>query len=376
MSSNPTFVNNKSALVNGNLKCSQCSPYNQTTRYSGEPSFCKSCGSLLSVSKSPSVKPIRYTRSGTFDGPQIAINPTLMLEQMLTRQKVLTPKEGVPAFCNYRHQIIDFLEGLCRQQDLKITTFVLAIKLLDEICTKMDFKRDELMLISLNCLSIASKMEEHCQKIPLALLCQYLRDKFSVGKIIEAENIIFGLLDFNAKREIPIEFLYFFLSRGVIKESELDSLSEEQQTALLKHFEQLAIKLTIYLSKDYSFNFVAPSQAAAAVIMCCRRAFGFDAWTDELTAMTGCSLQTFNQISNYVQKIFAKLDVEKIQPIIQKEKRQMMSNTYGSPSSVQTCSCENLYETSPSPLCATEAKRSPFEHITMETQAEFEDSVL
>jgi hypothetical protein len=308
-------------------------------------------------------------RSCTFEGPQVSIHPGMMLEQMMNHQKILRPRDGVPAFCAYRHQIIDFLEGLCRQQDLKITTFVLAIKLLDEICTKMDFKRDELMLIALTCLSVASKMEEHCQKIPLALLCQYLRDKFTVGKIMEAENIIFGLLDFNAKREIPIEFLYFFLSCGVIKESEVAFLPIDHQTSLLKQFEQLAIKLTIYLSKDYSFNFIAPSQATAVVIMCSRRAFGLEIWTEELTAMTGCALQTFNDISSYVQKIFGKLGVEKIQPILQQEK-QILSDSLSSPNSHNTCSCENLSEASFSPVFKTEANGSSFAHA-METQSEF-----
>ena len=375
MSSNPSFVNINSALAFGNSKCLQCIPYSQT-KNSEEPRFCKNCGSLLCASKSLTSKPIRYSRSGTFDGQQVAINPAMMLGQMLTRQRVLTPKEAVPAFCSYRHQVIDFLEGLCRQQDLKITTFILAIKLLDEICTKMDFKKEELLLISLSCLSIASKMEEHCQKIPLALLCQYLRDKFSASKIIEAESIIFGLMNFNAKRETPIEFLYFFLSRGVIKESELAFLSEERQIALLKQFEQLAIKLTIYLSKDYSFNFIAPSQAAASVIMCCRQAFGFEAWTEELTAMTGCSLRMFNQISSHVQKILAKLNAENIQPIPEKERQLISPSSYCSPSRIPTSSCENLSQTSPSMAYSRETKGSPMELTTMETQAEFEQSAF
>jgi hypothetical protein len=303
------------------------------------------------------------------------MHPVMMLEQMFKRQRTFAPRDKVPAFCAYRNQIIDFLEGLCRQQDLKITTFVLAIKLLDEICSKMDFKRDELMLIALTCMSVASKMEEQCQKIPLILLSQYLRDKYSVGKIIEAENIIFGLLEFNAKREIPIEFLYFFLSCGVIKETERSFMSATRQASLLREFEQLAVKLTINLSKDYNFNFIAPSQTAAIVIMCCRREFGLENWTDELAAMTGSSLQAFAEVSTFVEKAIRKLRGEKIQPILPHEKQQLASNTFGSPSSFHTCSCENLSDALPVPLCNAEATSSPFAP-TMQTQPEFEQPAL
>ncbi len=213
---------------------------------------------------------------------------------MFAIQRQIVQRATLPSFCADRPQIVQYLEAVSRDWNLKISTFVLGLRLFDEVCSEINFKRDELTLIAMQALSMAAKLEEHPGVFPLTILTEVFSSKFSVPQIIFTEQVIFKLLNFKLRRETILDFLHFYLSRGVIMVAEMASHLPDQHQKIIQACERMAIQLTVQAAKKFEAGAFEPSTVAAAVVWRSRNIAGLAGWPMALNLMTRASKKNFN----------------------------------------------------------------------------------
>ena len=295
MESTPKNLALKSGLSNNLENFSHvCTPFPIINpKCLSQCSFCCTCGAFLSLNRfcgwngNQSFTP--YKRSTTFSSEtyfHIDLNSLFlsMSGRETTPQLCQTP----PHFLEYRSQLIDLIEILSQRQKFQSSTFSLAICYLDEICSRYNFKAEELSLIAIICINMAAKMEENEEKVlTVDNSADILEYNFPLQKIIEAEQIVFKELGFRLHRETAFHFGIFFLSRGVISPADVRNVKKETENDFLKKFEELVITMIRRISRNYHLSYeIKASLLAAAVIYCVRKLFGFSPWTTELESLT------------------------------------------------------------------------------------------
>jgi len=270
-------------------QCHGCVPYSSPGSCLQKPDFCRKCGCLLQRSSTVNGQLERFVCSQTFSSEEWGVSPQLLLLEMFNKETKIIIKPTPPDHFSNRAQLIQFLEAICRQNDLKISTFVLSLRLLDEVCAEINFKREELTLIAIQVLAMTSKMEEHPNALPLSILIKLFAQKFSVQQIIDAEKILFKILKFRLRRETILDFLYFFLSRGIVSASEIAGLSLLCQQEVIQSFENWALRSAVEVAKKFEANLIAPSKVAAAVVWASRKSHGFVGWPPALALLVRAS---------------------------------------------------------------------------------------
>lgn len=271
------------------FKCIRCVPYSACGDRREKPEFCRGCGCLLQRSAIANDLFEQFVSSPVFSSEEWGVDPELLLSQMFDKETKISQKPKLPSFCSDRNQLVQYLEAFCRHNDLKISTFVLGLRLFDEVCTKINFMREELTLIAMQVLSMAAKIEEHPNVFPLAILIKLFTPKFSVQQIIFAEKIIFKILNFKLRRETILDFLYFYLSRGIVSVSEMTGRPALRQLEIIKSCESSALRSAVQIAKKFEATMIEPSKVAAAVVWCSRKNHGFKGWPIALALMTRVS---------------------------------------------------------------------------------------
>jgi hypothetical protein len=282
------------------VECRQCVPYPSQDDSCPQPEFCQNCGALVQRKASHGNLFEKFVSSPVFASDGWRMNPGLILTQMFANQAKINPAPTQPNFCLDRPQLTRYLEVVCRHYDLKISTFVLGLRLFDEVCTEINFKREELTLIAMQALAMAAKMEEHPNVFSFSTLIKIFVQKFSIQQITFAEQVVFKLLKFKLKRETILDFVYFFLSRGIVNANEFDNPPSYRQQQTLNNCESMALRLTIQAAKTYDAAFIEPSEVAAAVIWGSRTSHGFHDWTIELVLMTRASAIEAEHVYNQI----------------------------------------------------------------------------
>ena len=206
--------------------------------------------------------------------------PYNIFEYMLKSEKVIELGEASQSYLSKRHHLIEFLEEVCSFQKLKITTFVLGIRIMDEVATKYDFLSQELGLISLVCLYLASKLNEHPFFFNFQSLFSYLKNEFTKEKIMKAEKVIFELLEFSIHRVSSIDFLFYFLTKGFVNKKDIPMSTFLHSK--VEEIEIVAMRLLVKLLKEVSSVKEKPSFLAAKTFYIIRLYLNFDPWPESL----------------------------------------------------------------------------------------------
>ena len=201
---------------------------------------------------------------------------------------------------------------LSQRKGFQGSTYFLAVSYLDEICSRYNFRAEELPLITVICLTMAAKMDEHEENIPdINSTSALLGEGFPIQKIIEAEQIVCKELGFRLCRDTAFHFGQFFLSRGVVNISDLRNSRPEFENDLLEKFESFTMLLIKYTSFDYSLSHqTSPSLVAACAVACTRRLFGFASWTPELALFTQKTEADMESCSILMWDLFLEKDAD------------------------------------------------------------------
>ena len=255
--------------------------------------FCRTCGAFLSSNRfcgwngNQGFTP--YKRSSTFSSERhFHMDLNGLLLSMFKRETIPQLCQSPPHFLGYRSQLIDLIEILSQRQKFQSSTYSLAVCYLDEICSRYNFKAEELSLITIICINMAAKMEENEEKVlTIDNNADILEYDFPLQKIIEAEQIVFKELGFRLHRETAFHFGIFFLSRGVISPTDLRNVKKETENDFLMKFEELVITMIRRISRNYNLSYETKAGLlSAAAIYCTRKLFGFSPWTAELETLT------------------------------------------------------------------------------------------
>jgi hypothetical protein len=259
--------------------------------------FCQECG--IAISKWQHVsndRNVQFCRSDKFEFPdKVLNNQNLVLNQMFRREKTLSKPANRPFFLNFRNELVFMIKEFCNMKKFKDITYSLTLRLLDEVCSFIDFKTSELPLIAMTCIILAAKLEENEYKIPsLAYLQEYLSNNFSFDQILIAEKTLFGLLKFNINRQTAVECSLIFLRAGVINSSDLVCIQSNKHLEFVQSFENLVIQLATFATENYEMNFYPMRILVSAIFCLSRNHFGLAEWSSELTVLTRTDLYEMN----------------------------------------------------------------------------------
>ena len=245
------------------------------------------CPRVASVSKSSA-------HSGS---PVIRFNPfqeiSSMFTQMMRRQTCFAPGSTpkVPMYVHLRPEFVSIIEDLARQHRVRVDTLNLAVRYMDEIFTMADFKRAEIRLIIFTCFHLAVKFQEHFDLIlPVKRITGYLFQEFTASQVIEAEQIIFRLLGYSLRRELPLNFLQMFLALNV-------------DCHLSSELAVLATQIAEMVRNDYSLNFYEPYKVAAVIMFYSRLTLSLEPWPIEYRNLSGLSFMQIRQCSAPIQSL-------------------------------------------------------------------------
>lgn len=214
----------------------------------------------------------------------------IILDQMLRRERALSvsTKNESPSFVCHRSEIVSYIRDFYSRSDYSAATRALAIRLVDEVFTLINFKSEETLLIVITCIILAVKFEESdyirngLNRIPSKQIIQeYLQDQYSLEQLIYAEYVLISLLGYSLYRETVSSFINFFKSNSIYISDQLFSSPLPQIIAHSK-FETVVSDICDLILNDYRFSFCKPSVLSVATIMCGRRAIGIDSWPGEL----------------------------------------------------------------------------------------------
>lgn len=220
-----------------------------------------------------------------FLAPALSLN---RFRSMPLDKPQITPSLTDPHYLSYRERIIEIIQELAALKEMAKTTIVLAVRLMDEICNKIDFLVNEFPLITVICLSLAAKLCEPLAKVPsLNELWTFLDGSFSHQKIISGQTIVFSLLQFNAFRITPLTAVSEYLIAGIISRQDLEKIWPSLRANFVYLLEDYCQHLAFMLIHNPCFNSFALRIVTSAVIFMARRHCLLKEWTPELTELTG-----------------------------------------------------------------------------------------
>ena len=191
-----------------------------------------------------------------------------------------------------REILVTWLDQVCLKFELSNRSFSLAMHILDKVSGVYNDEEYETRVMMLLCLSIATKMLETPDKcLTLYSICEFFKFKYSMDIIIEMECCVFAAINYNASGNTTLDFLLFFMSRGIFSQFELDCLQNNQSTALkLRSQELQLLKMCSETLKHPFLNAFSPSIVAASLIFILRNIIGFSNWTDSHKCLTSHSV--------------------------------------------------------------------------------------
>jgi hypothetical protein len=168
-----------------------------------------------------------------------------------------------------RSQLLSYLKTLRDRFKLTKAIYYLAVYFMDQILSQNTRLLEE--YIALGCLILASKNNLTIAKLTGNVkipkyhdISLFIKNVYNVKELAKAELLCLTLLDYKTTNCSALLCLDYFLSVGVIWES------ENFDTELLSDFYSLCYKVLDFFIDDVRFVDFNPVQVACAVIALCR----------------------------------------------------------------------------------------------------------
>ena len=158
----------------------------------------------------------------------------------------------------------------------------------------------EAHLMAVLAVAFAAKLLERAPAESSQDVLDRLGPAFALAEVKRTEMTLFCGLDFDFYVRTPLDFLRFFLSKGVLAQGDLDCLCLrlDDQEALLADFEAKAMEALALIRQLYHLNRCLPFIHAAVAISVARTRCGLPGWSanlEELTLVTGQAVLSFCQ---------------------------------------------------------------------------------
>jgi len=205
-------------------------------------------------------------------------------------------------------------------QDLKISpdTTHTIIAYVDTILCKVEVTKENLQLVILTCLILATKFSEMDEKVPALReaynLCQGI---YSIDLFKKSEGYILEQLDWNLRVITPYQFVHHYISKGCIFSSDQTAFPNVDADILryLRRYAECFVNLSL---DNYELNQYTSHIVACAAIASTRKLLGISPfWNAELQELTGTNWETiepcFNDLYSRFESSFPELvDLSKV----------------------------------------------------------------
>lgn len=268
---------------------------------------CRYCGVLMQRNRFGSL--IRNHRSSQLNTDSlVAFDPLLLLRNLMIKDKAIVPELKNPCYLKDRKKLLSVIQSVTKMMNLNDATFFASIKIMDRIFSKIDFEQSEQKLIVLLCIRLASKIEE-CDEGVLSsgAIFTMTKEKFSIEKIHEGEQILFGLLKNSSMTVSVLDFLKLLLVIGVVDDNDLSGLYNINHERFVQDLESQIKKLSVYFLSISKCNFEKSGLVAAVIIYMTRKAFNLYPWPIFLESILGFSEQTVIECTNSTLDVFKVL---------------------------------------------------------------------
>jgi hypothetical protein len=192
---------------------------------------------------------------------------------VLRARELQVPKyKGVSPQLYYRRCLVDWLSLVSKQLNLCNRVLHISIKYLDLVMDKFEFpKETQLTLLSICCLWIAAKLDEHDDLIPsLASLKNVVQDNFNCDDFLQMELIIMQSLDWRLLLPTAEQFIGHYMESCLC---ETDLHCCHPITNIRKARSYVAKYVSYFLEvslQDYMFYAFLPSLVAASILAASR----------------------------------------------------------------------------------------------------------
>ena len=269
----------------------KCSNNAETT---AKCAFCRVCGLYMSKA-SPETTFLRPHKYQVID--PLRMDNNNVLTEMIKKQALNRYFNAQANHLNYRAELISFVEEVSMKLEYADATFYLAIAILDALLSLYSVDRSQIKLVGFMALNLAAKIYENSSKIPeISAVVQLFENQFDIDEIMNCENMLAQVLNYNLNIKTPHSFVEYFLSKGIISDADFGSLTGaqlKQKAAQLEKLTDFFLQMSANFYEFYRFTSIAVS---TAVVACARKLLGLEAvWTNDLENLTQVSWDAIEQ---------------------------------------------------------------------------------
>eukprot|EP00003_Mantamonas_plastica_P009144 TRINITY_DN1846_c0_g1_i1.p1 TRINITY_DN1846_c0_g1~~TRINITY_DN1846_c0_g1_i1.p1 ORF type:complete len:479 (-),score=119.32 TRINITY_DN1846_c0_g1_i1:803-2209(-) len=203
-------------------------------------------------------------------------------------------------FYQYRRPLVDWMSDVAAELKLPSNTTHVAISYLDNLLASVCVLRDRLQMVSLCCLTLASKFLEVYQLRCIDVKDFLGDDEMDLSYLVEMEHLILNKLDWRMKVITTMDFLPFFLTASVANASPLEcNTSSKRLRKYAKRYSEFFTEISI---QDHTFLQYPPSHVCISTFICARRAMKMDSeWNHHMEMVSGYS---YSEVIDCAEKIW------------------------------------------------------------------------
>jgi hypothetical protein len=111
--------------------------------------------------------------------------------------------------------LVDWINSISDRHKLSMTSLHLAVYLLDFFMDNFDVSKSQLNLLSMGCLSVATKFEEKEEDIPKqGVLSHYCGGSYTPTEFLQMELMLLKFFDWEVGLVTPAHFISFYVTHG------------------------------------------------------------------------------------------------------------------------------------------------------------------
>jgi len=198
-----------------------------------------------------------------------------LTERERARKRVF---QGRSPQLTYRRQLVDWITSIAERHKLGLTSLHLAVYLLDFFMDNFDVSRNQLNLVAMGCLSVATKFEEKEEDIPKQnVLSHYCAGAYAASDFLQMELMLLKFFDWEVGLVTPAHFINFYIHFTCTEFEPREETSPETDSPQVDQTKKMCDSIKSYARyfmsvciQYHHFHDYLPSVIAAASICATR----------------------------------------------------------------------------------------------------------
>lgn len=197
------------------------------------------------------------------------------------------------AFYDWRKYLINLLHGITQRENMHISTYWLAVSLFDRFALTYEMKKEDVQIIGITILIIASKVED-IETIDYLEVSHMLSKKYSVSDFIKMEILVLRSLNFEL---VMNNTAYYYLKKFM----SLCDTMEESTKQLASYYAESTLK------EEFSVT-CSPSLFASTALFLALVSDDVPIWTEEHVTITSFTKEDIFPLAHCFLKTLKRTD--------------------------------------------------------------------